>query len=88
MSSGDNFRDNFRGGNFAGGGGNFNNGSNLNHFGGGINNQVNMGGFGGQGNQNTGFNNQPLQQEGTSNTQVQGGNFNPQTKYIYFCLHP
>ena len=47
-----------------------------------------MGGFGGQGNQNTGFNNQPLQQEGTFNTQVQGGNFNPQAKYIYLCLYP
>ena len=82
MSSGDYFRDNSREGNFVGGGGNFNNGSNLNHFGGGINNQVNMGGFGGQGNQNTGFNNQPLQQEGIFNTQVQGGNFNP--RFIYF----
>ena len=88
MSSGDNFRDNFREGNFVGGGGNFNNGSNLNHFGGGINNQVNMGGFGGQGNQNTGFNNQPLQQEGTFNTQVQGGYFNPQAKYFCICLYP
>ena len=47
-----------------------------------------MGGFGGQGNQNTGFNNQPLQQEGAFNTQVQGGNFNPQTKYFYICLYP
>ena len=47
-----------------------------------------MGGFGGQGNQNTGFNNQPLQQEGAFNTQVQGGNFNPQAKYFYFCLYP
>ena len=75
MSSGDNFR-------------NFNNGSNLNHFGGGINNQVNMGGFGGQGNQNTGFNNQPLQQEGAFNTQVLGGNFNPQAKYFCICLYP